>query len=158
MLLSLSPEGAFRQWARSVLDRESNLSSKSLESLSFRGRRSHHSLLCQERQQERKTDGGGKRKDEEEEKKRIEWGRAANTFLPWASGTNYTREGMSVVLCCFNAQTNCLKSSMQGQCLLMICHMRASTKRNTCSNLILWLKQTTHNDSHSQIDSVCVIE
>lgn len=62
------------------MERESNLISKSLESLSFRGRRSHRSLLCQERQKQRKTDGGGERDGGRERIKKEEKGRGRESW------------------------------------------------------------------------------
>lgn len=62
------------------MERESNLISKSLESLSFRGRRSHRSLLCQERQKQRKTDGGGERDGGRERRKKEEKGRGRESW------------------------------------------------------------------------------
>lgn len=77
----------------------SNISSKSLESLFSRGGRSHRSLLCQETQKQIKTDGGGERDRERGRMERSrEGGQAGNTSMPWASGTNYNRKVMPVML------------------------------------------------------------
>lgn len=78
-----------------MLEREANLFSKSPESLSFRGKRPHCSLLRQEMQQPREADGGGEKDGEAGKmkrrlKRRRDGGRAGNHSLHWASANDTT--------------------------------------------------------------------
>ena len=91
------------------MKRESNLSlSKSLESLSF-PRQEVTSLSALPGETETEKDRWRRREGWRRECGSREGGWAGNTSMPWASGTNYTREGMSVRLCvcvCLRAHTH----------------------------------------------------